>query len=226
MVDLCQSPREQLMLILRELEKARILTQKPRVRVEIERQHVGAGLRIIVIGWLINCNLHDVEELLKGYRILDAIVRVYGEATLEDVEDAIFENTVYRPAIIVANKADKPEAIKTLRELEQFIGNQFIVIPTSCRTGYGLEKLGAEIFKTLEIIRVYSKEPSEKEPSPNPFILKRGATISDLAKQIHSDFVERFSYARVWSKRLPFSPQKVGSTFILEDRDIVELHAK
>jgi len=142
------------------------------------------------------------------------------------VEDAIFESTVYRPAIIVANKADTSEATKNRRELEQFVDNQFTVIPTSCTTGYGLEKLGAEIFKALEIIRVYTKEPSDKEPSSNPFILKRGVTISDLAKQIHSDFVKRFSYARVWSKRLPFSPQKVGSTFTLEDRDVVELHVK
>jgi len=226
MIDLSQNPREQLMLILNEMEKARVSTQKPRARVEIERKHMGAGLRIIVIGRLINCNLRDVEELLKGYRILDATVKIYGEATLDHVEDAIFESTVYRPAIIVANKADTSEATKNRKELEQFVDNQFTVIPTSCTTGYGLEKLGAEIFKALEIIRVYTKEPSDKEPSSNPFILKRGATISDLAKQIHSDFVKRFSHARVWSKRLPFSPQKVGSTFTLEDRDVVELHVK
>jgi len=30
----------------------------------------------------------------------------------------------------------------------------------------------------------------------------------------------------VWAKRLPFSPQKVGSSFILEDEDIVEIHIK
>src|SRR3990170_4431394 len=102
MVDLSQNPDKQLTLILSEMEKACILMQKPRARVEIERKHVGAGLRIIVVGRLINCNLRDVEALLKGYRILDGVVKIYGEATLDDVEDAIFESTVYRPAIIVA----------------------------------------------------------------------------------------------------------------------------
>jgi len=106
------------------------------------------------------------------------------------------------------------------------VGNQIPIVPVSCKTLSGLEKLGTEIFKALDIIRVYSKEPSHREPSPKPFILKKGATISDLAKQVHSDFIQRFSHARVWSKRLPFSPQKVGSTFILEDKDVVELHAK
>jgi len=226
MVDLADDASKQLALILSEMEKARILAQKPRARVEIERKHVGAGLRIIVVGRLVNCNLRDVEDLLKGYRILDAVVKVYGEASLDDVEDAIFENTVYRPSIIVANKADAHEAELGLRELKRSVGNQIPIVAVSCKTMSGLERLGIEIFRALGIIRVYSKEPSHREPSPKPFILKRGATISDLAKQVHSDFIERFSHARVWSKRLPFSPQKVGASFILEDRDIVELHAK
>ena len=226
MVDLSQNPDKQLTLILSEMEKARILMQKPRARVEIERKHVGAGLRIIVVGRLINCNLRDVEALLKGYRILDGVVKIYGEATLDDVEDAIFESTVYRPAIIVANKTDTPEAMKNLKELERFVGDQVPIVPVSCKTRSGLDKLGTEIFKALEIIRVYTKEPNERAPSPKPFFLKKGATVSDLAKLVHSDFIKRFSHARVWSKRLAFSPQKVGSTFILEDKDAVELHAK
>jgi len=224
MVDLSKDALQQLTMILNELEKARILTQKPRARVEIDRKHVGAGLRIISVGRLIGCSLRDVEDLLKGYRILDATVKIYGEATLDDVEDAIFESTIYRPAIIVANKTDTPEAAKNLQELKQFVGNQLTIVPVSCQTKMGLERLGAEIFRALGIIRVYTKEPNDREPSSNPFILKRGASVGELAKQIHSDFIERFAYARVWAKRLPFSPQKVGSSFILEDKDVVELH--
>lgn len=226
MIDLSKDTPQQLTMILNELEKARILTQKPRARVEIERKHMDAGLRIMVIGKLIKCNLRDVENLLKGYRISDAIVKIYGEATLDDVEDAIFESSIYRPAIVVANKRDAARAMANLQELRQFLGNQLTIIPVSCQTGIGLEKLGTEIFEVLDIIRVYTKEPSDREPSRKPFILKRGASVGDLAKQVHSDFIERFAYARVWAKRLPFSPQKVGSSFVLEDKDIVELHTK
>jgi len=53
-----------------------------------------------------------------------------------------------------------------------------------------------------------------------------GATVYDLAENIYSDFSEKFAYAKVWSKRLIFSPQKVGSKFVLEDGDIVEIHVK
>jgi ribosome-interacting GTPase 1 len=226
MVDLSQNPIEQLSIILGELEKARILVTKPRGRVEIERKFMGAGLRIILIGKLVDCTVRDVEELLKSYRVTDAIVKIYGETSLDDVEDAIFENTIYKPAIVVANKIDFEGAEANLKMLEAYVDGRIPVIAISCKNRFNLEKLGEIIFKSLGIIRVYTKEPNEKEFSKKPFTLKRGATIYDLAKNIHSDFSEKFSYAKVWSKRLVFSPQKVGGTFQLEDGDIVEIHVK
>jgi len=226
MVDLSQDPSKQLLMIVNELEKARIIIEKPKAKVEIEKQHLGAGLRIILIGRLVDCNLKDIENLLKSYRISDGVVKIYGEATLEDVEDAIFESTIYRPAIVIANKADVPEATERLHELKNLVGTETKMVPISCKTQAGLESLGKEIFDSLDIIRVYSKEPGRKGHSPKPFIFKKGATILDVAKQIHSDFYKQFAYAKVWAERLSFSPQKVGLSFVLEDGDIVEIHTK
>lgn len=226
MVDLSQDPVEQLSLTLSELEKARILVSKPKARVEVERRFMGAGLRIILIGRLVDCNFKGVEELLRSYRITDAVVKISGEATLDEVEDAIFESTVYKPAVIVANKIDLEGSEANLKFLESYVGTKLPILAVSCEKRCGLEKLGETMFKTLDIIRVYTKEPNEKEFSKKPFILKKGSTVYDLAKNIHSDFSKKFSYAKVWAKRLVFSPQKVGSSFVLNDRDIAEIHAK
>ncbi|MEM2419635.1 MAG: GTPase [Candidatus Bathyarchaeia archaeon] len=226
MVDLTQNPMEQLSTILGELEKMRILVSKPRARVEIERKYMGTGLRIIVFGKLLDCAFKDVEELLKSYKVTDAVVKIYGEATLDDVEDAVFESTTYKPAIVVANKSDAENAEANLKLLEGFVDGRLPVIAVSCKTGQGLEKIGAALFQALDLIRVYTKEPSERNPSPKPFVLKKGSTIHDLARNIHSDFSENFAYAKVWAKRLVFSPQKVGATFVLEDGDVVEIHTK
>lgn len=226
MVDLSQDPVEQLSLTLSEMEKARILVSKPKARVEVERRFMGAGLRIILIGRLVDCNFKGVEELLRSYRITDAVVKISGEATLDEVEDAIFESTVYKPAVIVANKIDLEGSEANLKFLESYVGNKLPILAVSCEKRCGLEKLGETMFKTLDIIRVYTKEPNEKEFSKKPFILKKGSTVYDLAKNIHSDFSKKFSYAKVWAKRLVFSPQKVGSSFVLNDRDIAEIHAK
>jgi ribosome-interacting GTPase 1 len=75
-------------------------------------------------------------------------------------------------------------------------------------------------------MRVYTKEPSARSFSKKPFTLKKGAMLHDLAKSIHSDFERNFAFAKVWSKRLAFSPQKVGLGFVLEDGDVVEIHVR
>ena len=225
-IDLSQDPVKQLSTILEEMEKARILVSKPTAQVEIERKFMGAGLRIIVMGRLVDCNFKDVEELLKSYRVTDAFVKICGDATLDEIEDAIYERTVYKPAVILANKADLKGTNGNLKLLKTQVHGRMPIIAASSVDHTGFDRLGGALFNTLDIIRVYTKEPNEREYSKRPFILKRGSTIYDLARSIHSDFKENFSFARVWSKRLVFSPQKVGAMFVLQDGDIVEIRLK
>ena len=226
MVDLSQDAVEQFYLIIKELEKAKLLTKEPKARIEIEKKHMGAKLKFIVLGKLIDCSVKDLTKLLKSYGIRDATIKIRGEATLDDIEEAIFEGKVYRPAIILANKTDNPNAAKRLEQLKKVVGNKMKIIAVSCKTKGGMENLGADLFGMLDVMRVYTKEPNKKDSSRRPFTIRKGSTVFDLAKRIHSDFYEQFTYAKVWSQRLRFSPQKVGGTFVLEDGDIVELHIK
>jgi len=226
LVDLSQDPVKQMSLILEEMTKARISTSKPKSRVEVERRFMGAGLRIIVTGKLLDCTFRDVEELLKGYNVRDGVVKIHGEATLGEVEDAIFETMLYKPAIIVANKIDIDGAEGNLKLLKAYVGSRLPIVAVSSETGTGLRNLGETLVKALDIIRVYTKEPNEREYSKKPFVLRKNSTIYDLARSIHSDFKDNFNFAKVWSKRLVFSPQRVGASFTLEDGDVVEIHLK
>jgi ribosome-interacting GTPase 1 len=226
LVDLSQNPVQQLSLILREMEKARILTTKPSGRVEVERKFMGAGLRIILIGSLINCTMKDVETLLNSYRVTDGVVRIEGNVTLDEIEDAIFESTVYKPALIIANKQDLKGAERNLKLLRVYVKGRIPILPVSSQGREGFENLGSTLFGILDIMRIYTKEPNALTYSRKPFILKKDSSISDLARSIHSDFKEKFAFAKVWSERLVFSPQKVGLSFVLKDRDIVEIHLK
>jgi small GTP-binding protein len=226
MVDLSQNPVEQFALISAELEKAKIVTRKPNARIEIEKKHMGAKLKFIVLGRLVDCSVKDLTRLLKSYGIRDATVKIWGEATFDDVEEAIFEGKVYRPAIILANKADNPKAAERLEQLKEVVGDEMKILVVSCAAKLGLDELGSEIFDLLNIIRIYTKDPNKRDASMRPFTIRKDSTVFDLAKRIHSDFYEQFSYAKVWSKRLRFSPQKVGGTFPLQDGDTVEIHTK
>ncbi len=226
MVDLSKDPIGELRLVLDELEKSRILLNMPRGRVDVDRRHAGAALRILLVGRLVDCTLKEVEALLRSYRITDAVVKITGEVTLDDIEDAIFESTIYKPTLIVANKLDLIPAKANLAHLESFVDGKMPIIAVSCEQKEGLEKLGEMLFKTTGVIRVYTKEPNSREPSPKPFTLKKGATVQDLAKSIHGEFVKGFAFAKVWSRRLAFSPQKVGLSFVLQDEDVVEIHTR
>jgi ribosome-interacting GTPase 1 len=226
MVDLSRDAVGQLKLVLGELEKARVLVSKPRGRVDIDRKYMGAGLRVILTGRLSDGTMRDVEALLRSYKIGDATIKISGEVTLDDVEDAIFENTTYRPAVVVANKLDVAGADEELTRLESYLAGRVPVVAVSCEKRLGLELLGDVLFGALGVIRIYTKQPGAREPSQRPFTLRRGATVADLARSIHTDFERDFAFARVWAERLVFSPQKVGVGFALEDGDVVEIHAR
>lgn len=227
MVDLSRDPVKQLELILAELEKSRVLVSKPTGgRVEIERRPAGSRIRIIVVGRLIGCSMREVEELLRNYRINDAVVHISGAVSLEDVEDAIYENTIYKPAVVAANKLDLPGAASNLQRLKRHVNDKLPVVAMSCERKIGIDELGKAIFESLDIIRIYTKEPSAKVHSDHPFALRKGATLNELAKNIHKELLSNFVFAMVWAKRLPFSPKKVGVNFVLDDGDIVEIHAR
>ena len=226
MVDLSRDPVEQMELVLGELEKTRVLVAKPKGKVDIDRRHAGASLRIMLFGKLLGTSMREVEDLLRSYKVNDAIVRISGEVTLDDVEDAVFESTIYKPALVVANKLDVKGAQANLRVLKRYVNGKLPVIAVSCERRTGLDELGGALFESLGVIRIYTKEPGMRVHSDHPFALRRGATVGELAKGIHKEFVSNFLFAMVWAKRLRFSPKKVGLSFVLEDGDIVEIHTR
>lgn len=225
MVDLSDDPVGQFAIISSELEKAGILIEKPDGEVEIIRRGHGVGIQIIGGGTLIDCTYEDVRNLLYSYRIMSALVRISGRVSLEDIEDALFSNNVYKPTIVVANKLDSPNAEVNLALLKNGLGEQKIpLLAVSCLNGRGLEDLGESIFRMLKIVRVYTKEPSSKEPSLKPLVVREGTSVIEVAKRLHSEMYKGFKYARIWGSSAKYPGEKVGSSHILMDGDIVEIH--
>ncbi|RLF15509.1 MAG: GTP-binding protein [Thermoprotei archaeon] len=222
-VDLAEDPVAQLSAIVGELKDAGIMVLRPRATVEVERQSSG-GIKVVVIGRLIDCSEQDVAKLIASYGLRHALVKVMGEASLDDVEDYLLRRPVYKPTLIVANKIDLPGALDKLKKLQEAVAGKLTVIPASAKSGVDVNRLGRSLFQALDIIRVYTKEPGAP-PSKEPLVVKRGSTVLDVAEKLHSRLSRNFKYAKVWSNRLPFSPQRVGPSFVLEDGDIVEIKA-
>jgi hypothetical protein len=54
-------------------------------------------------------------------------------------------------------------------------------------------------------------------------VLPKGSTISDAAQVVHKDFARGLKFAKVWgSSRFP--GQQVPRDYVLQDKDVVELH--
>lgn len=130
----------------------------------------------------------------------------------------------YRPTMVVANKVDADDAHERLTILEELYQTAFMIIPVSALTGEGLDALRQRIWDMLGVIRVYTKRPGEKPDFSAPFVLKRGSTVLELAEAVHQDIAEKLRYAKVWGSA-KFPGQPVEKSHILQEGDIVELHA-
>jgi hypothetical protein len=127
-----------------------------------------------------------------------------------------------RPGLIVAAKADlvDPEAIGALKEL---YAGALDVVAVSAHTGAGLEAWFKRLAELLAIIRVYAKQPGRPPDLGRPFTLLAGATVADLARQIHRDLPDKMEFARLWGHGR-FEGQQVHRTEVLRDKDVVEIH--
>jgi hypothetical protein len=223
MVDLSEDSVAQYELVSSELERAQILRQRLQGEVEVEKRVYGAGIQFIWEGSLADCTTAQIVDLLREYRITSALVRVWGKVTLDMVEDALYGSAIYKPTLVLANKADLPGAEEAYRRLREAIPD-LEVLAVSCIEPEGLvDLLGGALFRLLGIIRIYTKELG-KEPSKIPFVAGEGATVEDLAKMIHSDFLKNFNYARIWGPNAKFQGGRIGLGYVLRDGDIIEIH--
>ena len=78
-------------------------------------------------------------------------------------------------------------------------------------------------YDLLGVLRVYTKVPGKPADRSKPFTLPVGATVLDLAREVHRDFEHALKFARIWGTGV-FEGQTVKRDHELHDADVVELH--
>jgi hypothetical protein len=223
-MDLTNDPFQRLELTISSLEAIHVSTHRALTRVEIVPERGSGEVRLAYSGSQGTLPHEQVRRLLHSYGIKSALVRVFGDATIEDVEDAILENvTLYKPTIVVANKLDLDVGGGFSSRFLSGV-TKFPTTAVSCLTGVGLNTVGSQLFKSLGIVRVYTKEPNAAKPSEHPFVVRVGTTVSELARSIHSDLADKYRYSRIWGPTSKFAGERVGPDHVLGDRDVVEIH--
>jgi hypothetical protein len=127
-----------------------------------------------------------------------------------------------KPLLVVVNKYDDDDLSEILEIFFELLEVDWPCVAVSALTGHHLERLKETVLQKLDIIRVYTKPPGKGPNFAAPFVLERGATVSDLARQVHLDFFEKMKSARVWGSQV-HDGQLVGREHVLSDGDIVEL---
>jgi len=198
------------------LKENGILIGKRKFYIKLRRSPFNEN-KILLFGKVKDVTEENLYKVLKDYGIKNVILEFYGEASLDEFEKALVENIIFKPSIILINKAD------LLKDFPKFDFDGIPYLYCSSLTNLNLEKIGELIFISSGMIRVYTKEPNEKEPSKKPLVIRKGTTVIEVAEEIHRDLAKLFKYARVWGKSVKIQGEKVGPNHVLEDGDIIEI---
>ncbi len=192
--------------------------------VKIERRGLG-GIQIMGSGRVIGGTLNDVKKILNEYGIYHAVVRIEGEVTLDEVEEALYLDRIYKPTIAVISKTDLLKPSDSVIDLLSKSGVRYYLADLKT-CSVDKRRLLEDLLKVTGRIRVFTKPIHSKTYTPKPIVVKAGSTVGEVAAMIHSSLAETFKYAVVWRREdFPNRPKRVGRDYVLSDNEIVEIHA-
>lgn len=131
----------------------------------------------------------------------------------------------YTRTFAVPNKIDLPEAADRLAILHEFFPWEFSEYVISATQLTGMDELKRAMWQSLDVVRVYTKEPGQKQPDMDrPYTVRRGGTLLDVAELIHKDLAANLKNAKVWGSQV-HDGTVVKGDYVVHDGDIIEIHA-
>ncbi len=162
-------------------------------------------------------DLNGALALLKEHRISLA-------APHHEVDDEDYSlDEVVKKTFLLATKCDLDEDDIRLGFLRDEFAPRFPIYRINSISKEGIAQLESDLFKTLNLLRVYTKTPGHEADRNDPVVLHIGATVEDAAYSIHKDFAERLQFAKIWGVG-KHDGQRVHKEFILTDGDVLEFH--
>ena len=178
----------------------------------------GADLAVLMVDLGSDEGIEQCQDVLD--KLSDTKTRLASTSYLDEQDVGLS----YTQTLLVPNKIDLPDAPARLELLHELVEVDFPEYVISAEQETGLEPLRNEIYRRMDVVRVYTKLPSAKEPDRDrPFTLRRGRTLLDLAGQVHKDYIEGMKFARVWGTDV-HDGTVVKGDYVLHDQDVVELH--
>ncbi len=125
--------------------------------------------------------------------------------------------------IIIFNKIDLHDEETKRKISETLRSKKYNSVLISTKTDQGLEELKEKIFKSFDIIRIYTRHPGKKLKSDNvPVILPPNSTLKQVAEKVLHGYSKKVKYARISGPSSKFPNQKIGLSHVVKDKDVVE----
>jgi hypothetical protein len=209
-------------VLMKELYDAGIRINRRRPDITIRKTAMG-GIRMNHVGAL-DLDIEEIRAILSENKVMNADVLIRGNATQEDIIDAMLGSRVFIPAFIAVNKVDLVDEVARKAITEDLV-RRFNTSPIliSAQTGFHMEELKDRIFDALGFMRVYLKPQNEAADLEEPLIVRSGSTVEDVCRRLHRDFVDRFRYSRVWGSSVKHPGQRVGLSHRLREGDLLSI---
>jgi len=208
-------------IIMEELRNIGIRPNETRSDVTVKPKKLG-GLTVSSTVELTHIDEKTIRSILNEYGIHSADVLIRDDVTLDQFIDSLDVSCRYIRMLKVVNKIDLTDE-SYLNEIKSQMPDAVFI---SANKQVNVEKLKREIFNKLELIRIYLKPQGKKADLDEPLIVRKDATVKDVANKLHRDFVRNFRHAKIWGSSVKFEGQKVGLDHVLNDGDILRLIIK
>ena len=128
--------------------------------------------------------------------------------------------------LMVGNKGDTEGAEERAAIVREVYQNRFpmTTISAAKASSEGIEQFKRLVYDFLDVVRVYTKAPGKKPDLTDPYVVKRGSTVLDVAEKVHRDFAQNLKYARIWGVG-KVDGIMVPRDFVIDEGDVLELHA-
>jgi small GTP-binding protein len=200
---------EELKQIKDELHQAGVSLDQKQYKIKFKKT-VKGGLKIKGLSKTSPLSLRTIEEIAKELRLINGEIIIEGDSNEEELIDALAGNRVYLSSLSVVNKIDLGQEKLTVEDL----------ILISAEENIGLEKLREEIWKKLNLMRVYLRKEG-KVDEDEPLIMKQGSTVKEALVKIHQDLVKEVKEVKLWGQSAQHPGQKVSLSQSLRDEDII-----
>jgi len=206
-----------------ELEGFGIRLNKKPPNILFQRKEKGGVALSVAPGYgLVDCDLDTISDVLKEYRINNAIFNIRCNANIDEIIDTIEGNRKYCPCVYVMNKIDQI----TIEELD-IISEVPHYVPICAHHEWNLDGLVDTMWAYMDLLRIYTKPKGQIPDYTSPVILPGSKNrMEDFCTRLHRTLLAQFKFALVWGKSAKHNPQRVGKDHELCDEDVVQIVKK